>query len=66
MVSRKIIAFLVMVIVLFALVSFGFYYYDAYHKLTFQLSVSVVDVGVSSLVMNFGRCRQLFNSIINK
>ena len=44
-----------MVIVLIALVGFGFYYYDAYHKLAFQLSsVSVVDVGVSSLVMNFG------------
>ena len=31
-------AFVVVVIVLFALVGFGFYYYDAYHKLSFQLS----------------------------
>ena len=55
MVSRKIIASVVIVIVLIALVSLGFYYYDAYHKLTFQLStVNVVDLGVSSLVMNFG------------
>jgi len=55
MVSGKIIAFVVMVVVLIAFVGFGFYFYDAYHKLSFQLSsVSVVDVGVSSLVMNFG------------
>jgi LEA14-like dessication related protein len=55
MASKKIIASAVIVIVLITIVSLGFYYYDAYHKLTFQLSnVTITNLNPSSLQMNFG------------
>jgi LEA14-like dessication related protein len=53
MASRKIIALVAVLIVVIAVASIGVYYYDAYHKLTFQLSsVNVTSLSLSSLQMN--------------
>jgi LEA14-like dessication related protein len=53
MASGKIIAVVAVLIIVMAVASIGVYYYDAYHKLAFQLdSVSVTDLSLSSLQMN--------------
>ena len=55
MVARKIVAAAVILIVIVAIAGLGIYYYDAYHKLTFQLkSVSLGSVSLSSVQTNFG------------
>jgi LEA14-like dessication related protein len=55
MASRKIIALAAILIVIVAFASLGVYYYDAYHKLTFQLSnVNLTNLSLSSLQMNLG------------
>ncbi len=53
MASKKIIAVVAVLIIVIAVASIGVYYYDAYHKLTFQLSsVSVTNLSLSTLQMN--------------
>ena len=55
MVAGKIVAAAVILIVLVAVAGLGIYYYDAYHKLTFQLkSVSLGSVSLTSVQTNFG------------
>jgi LEA14-like dessication related protein len=55
MVARKIVAAVVIIIVLVVIAGIGIYYYDAYHKLTFQLkSVSLGSINVTSVQTNFG------------
>jgi LEA14-like dessication related protein len=54
-VARKIVVGAVILIVLVAVAGLGIYYYDAYHKLTFQLkSVSLGSVSLTSAQINFG------------
>jgi len=54
-VAGKIIAAVVIIIVLVSVVGLGVYYYDAYHKLTFQLKgVSLGSASLTSVQTNFG------------
>ena len=54
MAARKIIALAIILIVIVAIAGLAIYYYDAYHKLTFQLSgVSVGNVSLTTLTANF-------------
>ena len=54
MVAGKIVAATVILIVLVVIAGLGFYYYDAYHKLTFELdSVSLGSVSMTSVQTNF-------------
>jgi LEA14-like dessication related protein len=54
MVAGKIVVGAVVLIVLVAIAGLGIYYYDAYHKLTFQLkSVSLGSVSLTSVQTNF-------------
>ncbi len=53
--KKKIIVLAAVLIVIVAFASLGFYYYDAYHKLTFQISnVNVTNLSLSSFQMNLG------------
>ncbi len=53
MASRKLIGLAALLIVIIAFASLCVYYYDAYHKLTFQLSnVKVTNLSLSYLQMN--------------
>ena len=55
MVSGKIVAAAAILIVVVVVAGLGIYYYDAYHKLTFQLkSVSLGSVSLTSVQTNFG------------
>jgi LEA14-like dessication related protein len=54
-VARKIVAGAVVLIVLVAIAGLGIYYYDAYHKLTFELkSISLGSISLTSVQTNFG------------
>ncbi len=55
MVARRIVAAAVILILLVVIAGIGIYYFNAYHKLTFQLkSVSLGSINVTSVQANFG------------
>jgi len=54
-VAKKIVASVIILIVVVLVAGFAIYYYDAYHKLTFQLkSISLGNVSIASVQTNFG------------
>ncbi len=54
-VARKIVAAAIILIVVVVVAGLAVYYYDAYHKLTFELkSVSLSSIGLTSVQTNFG------------
>jgi LEA14-like dessication related protein len=55
LVARKIVAAAIILIVVVVVAGFSVYYYDAYHKLTFELkSVSLSSISLTSVQTNFG------------
>ncbi len=55
MVARKIVAAVIILIVVIVVAGLAVYYYDAYHKLTFELkSVNLSSVSLTSVQTNFG------------
>ncbi len=55
MVAKKFVAAVIILIVVVLVAGLAIYYYDAYHKLTFQLkSVSLGSVSITSVQTNFG------------
>jgi LEA14-like dessication related protein len=55
LVAKRIVAAVIIIVVVVVIAGFAIYYYDAYHKLTFQLkSVSLSSASLTSVKTNFG------------